>query len=34
VSYESDARYAAPSRAHLPVDPRGPSEVLSGRGLY
>jgi rare lipoprotein A len=34
VSYENDASYAAPSRAHLPVDPRGPSEVLSGRGLY
>jgi len=24
----------APSAAYLPVDPRGPSEVLSGRGLY
>src|SRR5215208_6357576 len=34
VSYESDAGYAVPSRAHLPIDPRGPSEVLSGRGLY
>ena len=33
VSYENDARYA-PSQAYLPVDPRGPSEVLSGRGLY
>src|SRR5437762_3949167 len=34
VSYENDARYATPSQAYLPVDPRGPSEVLSGRGLY
>src|SRR5437762_20189 len=28
VSYENDARYATPSQAYLPVDPRGPSEVL------
>src|SRR5437879_4019069 len=34
VSYENDANYAAPTAAYLPVDPRGPSEVLSGRGLY
>jgi rare lipoprotein A len=34
VSYENDASYAASGRARLPVDPRGPSEVLSGRGLY
>jgi rare lipoprotein A len=34
VSYGNDANYAAPSSAYLPVDPRGPSEVLSGRGLY
>src|SRR4030081_3916070 len=34
VSYENDANYAAPSSTYLPVDPRGPSEVLSGRGLY
>src|SRR5213592_1851087 len=34
VSYENDASDAAPSQAYLPVDPRGPSEVLSGRGLY
>src|SRR6184192_1424178 len=34
VSYENDASYSAPSQAYLPVDPRGPSEVLSGRGLY
>jgi rare lipoprotein A len=31
VSYEGDARY---SPAYAPVDPRGPSEILSGRGLY
>src|SRR5437588_47841 len=34
VSYENDANYAAPTAAYWPVDPRGPSEVLSGRGLY
>ena len=35
VSYEGDNRYAAePSPAYLPIDPRGPAEVLSGRGLY
>jgi rare lipoprotein A len=37
VSYESDPAYAAPrtaTTAYLPVDPRGPSEVLSARGLY
>jgi rare lipoprotein A len=34
VSYENDPSYAAPSAAYLPVDPRGPSAVLSGRGLY
>ena len=33
VSYENEASYA-PSQTYLPVDPRGPSEVLSGRGLY
>jgi rare lipoprotein A len=31
VSYETDDRYAPSLR---PVDPRGPSEILSGRGLY
>jgi rare lipoprotein A len=31
VSYEDDSRY---SSAYAPVDPRGPSEILSGRGLY
>ena len=34
VSYDNDANYAAPGQAYRPVDPRGPSEVLSGRGLY
>jgi rare lipoprotein A len=34
VSYEADGNYAAQSSAYLPIDPRGPSEVLSGRGLY
>ena len=35
VSYEDEAGYAAtPRSAYLPIDPRGPSEVLSGRGLY
>ncbi len=31
VSYEGDSRYRS---AYAPVDPRGPSEILSGRGLY
>jgi rare lipoprotein A len=31
VSYENDSQY---SSAYTPVDPHGPSEVLSGRGLY
>jgi rare lipoprotein A len=31
VSYEGDARYSA---AYEPSDPRGPGEILSGRGLY
>jgi len=37
LSYESDDRYVAayrPAPAYAPIDPRGPSEVLSGRGLY
>jgi rare lipoprotein A len=37
VSYENDDRYAAsvnPVNAYAPVDPRGPSELLTGRGLY
>jgi rare lipoprotein A len=37
VSYEDDPRYAPeqrPAAAYAPVDPRGPSEVLAGRGLY
>ena len=37
VSYENDDRYAPEARpvsAYAPIDPRGPSEILSGRGLY
>src|SRR5437763_12758524 len=35
VSYEADDRYAvSPTAAYMPIDPRGPAEVLSGRGLY
>jgi rare lipoprotein A len=37
VSYENDDRYAGGARpvsAYAPVDPRGPSELLAGRGLY
>jgi rare lipoprotein A len=37
VSYEDDSRYAAPLgsvAAYAPIDPSGPSEILSGRGLY
>jgi rare lipoprotein A len=37
VSYENDDRYApsvSPVSAYAPVDPRGPVELLAGRGLY
>jgi rare lipoprotein A len=37
VSYDDDDRYAAPSgpaSAYAPVDPQGPREILSGRGIY
>jgi rare lipoprotein A len=37
VSYDDDDRYAASplgASAYAPVEPRGPSEILSGRGLY
>ena len=38
VSYDSDGAYAPavnrPISAYAPIDPRGPSELLSGRGLY
>jgi rare lipoprotein A len=37
VSYENDNRYApglSPVSAYAPIDPRGPSELLAGRGLY
>jgi peptidoglycan lytic transglycosylase len=37
VSYDSDERasldYQAVS-AYAPIDPHGPAEILSGRGLY
>jgi rare lipoprotein A len=37
VSYENDDLYASgirPVSAYAPIDPRGPSELLAGRGLY
>jgi rare lipoprotein A len=38
VFYEADDRYAqgavSPSTAYAPIDPRGPRELLTGRGLY
>jgi len=37
VTYEPDDRYASgarPINAYAPIDPRGPSELLTGRGLY
>jgi rare lipoprotein A len=37
ISYENDDRYApeaGPVSAYAPIDPRGPSEILAGRGLY
>jgi rare lipoprotein A len=35
VSYETDERYGmGPVNAYAPIDPRGPSELLAGRGLY
>jgi len=35
VSYQDDDRYAqVPVSAYMPIDPRGPSELLTGRGLY
>ena len=37
VSYETDDQYVPsvrPVSAYAPVDPRGPSELLTGRGLY
>lgn len=34
VSYEADERFATQPTAYAPIDPRGPREVLSGRGLY
>src|SRR5450755_4170708 len=35
ASYENDGRYAvSPVSAYAPIDPRGPIELLSGRGIY
>ena len=37
VTYENDERYeqgVSPVSAYAPIDPRGPSELLAGRGLY
>ncbi len=34
VSYEADERLAIQPTAYAPIDPRGPRELLSGRGLY
>jgi rare lipoprotein A len=34
VSYEDDERFASQPTAYAPIDPRGPHEILSGRGLY
>ena len=37
VSYENHSRYVSayrPAPSYAPIDPRGPSEILSGRGLY
>jgi rare lipoprotein A len=37
VSYEDDSRYetpVSPVSAYAPIDAHGPSEILSGRGLY
>jgi rare lipoprotein A len=37
VSYENNDRYApsvSPVSAYAPIDPQGPIELLSGRGLY
>jgi peptidoglycan lytic transglycosylase len=35
VSYDANGSYATDaSSAYVPIDPRGPAEVLSGRGLY
>jgi rare lipoprotein A len=34
VSYENDDRFSSQPTAYAPIDPRGPRELLSGRGLY
>src|SRR4029453_421215 len=33
-SFEADERFATAPTAYAPIDPRGPREILSGRGLY
>ena len=34
ISYEADERFTSQPTAYAPIDPRGPREILSGRGLY
>jgi rare lipoprotein A len=34
VSFEADERFVSQPTAYAPIDPRGPREILSGRGLY
>ena len=34
VSYEMDERFTSEASAYAPIDPHGPREILSGRGLY
>ncbi|MBR1120997.1 septal ring lytic transglycosylase RlpA family protein [Bradyrhizobium lablabi] len=34
VSYETDERFASQPAAYAPIDPRGPKDLLAGRGLY
>jgi rare lipoprotein A len=34
VSYETDERFGPQPTAYAPIDPRGPKDVLAGRGLY
>jgi rare lipoprotein A len=34
VSYEADQRFASQPTAYAPIDPRGPRDILGGRGLY
>jgi rare lipoprotein A len=34
VSHETDERFATQPTAYAPIDPRGPKDLLAGRGLY